>query len=119
MDGEFVQGAGENLAFADESFDIVYSCFLFHELPLEIRRQVLSEGRRVLKQGGIYGLVDSIQAHEGEAFQWAIEQFPQDFHEPFYKNYTLHPMENLIEAEGFNKISVKPCFLSKAVVAIK
>ncbi|MBO9665611.1 MAG: class I SAM-dependent methyltransferase, partial [Bdellovibrio sp.] len=56
---DYVQGAGEALPFRDGQFDLVYSCFLFHELPPEIRKAVIQEGFRVLKEGGYYGMVDS------------------------------------------------------------
>lgn len=115
---EFDLGLAEKLSYSDESFDFVYSCFLFHELPLEIRKQVLKEGFRVLKSGGVYGLVDSLQLND-ETFQWALEQFPQDFHEPFYRNYTQHAMEGLLDEAGFNDVQSQTNFLSKSLLAIK
>ena len=39
---DFVQGDASKLDFAEERFDAVYSIFLFHELPLPVREQVLS-----------------------------------------------------------------------------
>ena len=36
------------------SFDAVVSVFLFHELPLDVRKQVVSESRRVLKKNGLF-----------------------------------------------------------------
>ncbi|WP_374073719.1 class I SAM-dependent methyltransferase [Bdellovibrio bacteriovorus] len=115
----FVQGAAEDLPFQDNKFDLVYSCFLFHELPLEIRRQAVSESFRVLKEGGLVGLVDSVQKEDTKEFDWALEQFPVDFHEPFYKNYTMNPMEGLLSYRGFEKIKKDLGFLAKAVVGQK
>lgn len=115
----FVQGAAEALPFPDQHFDAVISCFLFHELPREVREQVIKEGHRVLKGGGLYGLVDSIQAQDAEKYQWALDQFPVDFHEPFYKNYILHPMEDMLQAVGFLDVSSSRGFFSKAVYGLK
>ncbi|UXR63240.1 class I SAM-dependent methyltransferase [Bdellovibrio bacteriovorus] len=116
---DFVQGAAEELPFQDGMFDLVYSCFMFHELPHEIRRKVVAEGHRVLRSGGCYGLVDSLQKDDARDFEWALEQFPVDFHEPFYKNYTQNPMEGLLNAAGFTNLRKDQGFFAKALLARK
>lgn len=116
---DFIQGLAEDLPFHDECFEVVYSCFLFHELPLEIRRRVLQESFRVLKPGGILGFIDSVQKHDAKHLAWALEQFPRDFHEPFYKNYLEHSMETLIGETGFEILSHQRGFFSKAILARK
>jgi len=116
---DFVQGAAEDLPFHERQFDLVYSCFLFHELPLEIRRQVVSEGWRVLKDSGLFGFVDSVQKEDTRDFEWALEQFPVDFHEPFYQNYIMNPMEGLMLYQGFAKLKKSQGFFAKAVVGQK
>lgn len=116
---DFVQGAAEALPFHDEKFDFTYSCFLFHELPLDIRRQVLAEAFRVLKKGGFMGLVDSVQKEDTKDFAWALEQFPVDFHEPFYKNYTMNPMEGLMLNQGFADLVKDQGFFAKALLGQK
>src|SRR3546814_2338282 len=40
------------LAFADESFDLVYALSVFTHIPLELQRDWLDELRRVLVPGG-------------------------------------------------------------------
>jgi ubiquinone/menaquinone biosynthesis C-methylase UbiE len=112
---DFVQGDASDLQFADQKFDAVVSSFLFHELPLEIRRKVVAEGLRVLKPGGFLGLVDAIQEGDKSDFNLALRQFPLDFHEPFFKNYLQNPMEGLLEHAGAKKIQVQTGFLSKVV----
>lgn len=115
----YVKGAGENLDFRTGTFDLVYSCFLFHELPLTVRRQVLAESARVLKPDGRVGFIDSLQIDDDKSFNWALRQFPRDFHEPFYKNYVQNPIEGLLRAEGLKPEAVRYGFLSKAVLASK
>ncbi len=115
----FVQGGGEELSFKDKKFDAVVSCFLFHELPLEIRKKVMNESIRVLKPKGFVGLVDSIQKNDAAKFQWALKQFPIDFHEPFFKNYVQHPMEELMKELKLVNISSDAGLLSKAVAGVK
>ncbi|MFM6930396.1 MAG: class I SAM-dependent methyltransferase [Bdellovibrio sp.] len=116
---DYVQGRAEELPFKDAQFDLVYSCFLFHELPAEVRQAAVAEGMRVLKPGGYYGLVDSVQKEEAQGLEWALEQFPVDFHEPFYKNYSLHPVEDLLAVQGFTGVRKDRGFFSKAVLAQK
>lgn len=116
---DFVQGNSASLPFKDEQFDAVYSCFLFHELPLEERRKTIAEGLRVLKPGGFYGLVDSIQLEDKRDFEWALKQFPVDFHEPFYRNYIQNPIEGILKNTGFEAIKTDLGFFSKAVGARK
>lgn len=116
---DFTQGAAEDLPFQAERFDFVYSCFLFHELPLEVRRQAIAEAYRVLKPGGFVGMVDSVQKEDTQDLSWALEQFPVDFHEPFYKNYTLHPMEALFMQQGFSELSKDQGFFAKALLLQK
>lgn len=113
----YVQGAAEKLNFKDASFDAVFSCYLFHELPEDIRQQVLKEGFRLLKAGGIYALADSLQKNDDKDLDWALQQFPKNFHEPFYKNYTLVPMEHLLKQTGFTNVFSHQSFLTKVVVA--
>ncbi len=112
---DFIQGDAAALPFKDQQFDAVISCFLFHELPYEERKRVLSEAVRVTKPGGFCGLVDSLQNEDRSEFDWALKQFPVDFHEPFYKNYLQNPMEGLLQQAGFEKVERKVGFFSKAV----
>lgn len=112
---DFVQGDASALPFREEQFDAVVSCFLFHELPIEERRRAVSEAYRVLKPGGFFGLVDSVQLEDKRDFEWALKQFPVDFHEPFYKNYLQNPMEGVMKNQGFEDIRSEIGFFSKAV----
>lgn len=115
----FVQGEAENLPFPNETFDAVYSCFLFHELPEHIRKRVIGEGLRVLKPEGYYGMVDSIQTGDNMDLDWAIQRFPIDFHEPFFKNYIDTPMEEIFTECGVKYVENDQGFFSKAVFGTK
>jgi ubiquinone/menaquinone biosynthesis C-methylase UbiE len=110
---DFVYSDGASLPFQDESFDAVYSVFLFHELPSEVRHKVLRDSFRVLKPGGFLGLVDSIQKNDNPNFNWALEQFPKDFHEPYFKNYIDSRMEAYLQEYPLEGVSTEIGFLSK------
>ncbi|MBN8541258.1 MAG: class I SAM-dependent methyltransferase [Deltaproteobacteria bacterium] len=116
---DFLEAPAENLPFGPKHFDAVYSVFLFHELPMEVRRAVLSEGHRVLKAGGFYGLVDSLQRGDVTEFDDALEQFPVEYHEPFYRNYIQNQMSNLLIEAGFKIEEQGTGFFSKFVAAKK
>lgn len=115
----FLQGAAEKLPFPKDSFDAVVSCFLFHELPQNIRSEVVQSGMAVLKTNGFYGLVDSLQKNDDAEFEWALKQFPVDFHEPFFKNYVDHPLEALLDESGLKNVQSEVGFLSKVVSGVK
>jgi ubiquinone/menaquinone biosynthesis C-methylase UbiE len=116
---DFLQADAAQLPFLDESFDVFYSVFLFHEQPPAEREAVIKEAHRVLKPGGIFCFVDSVQIKDFEEAKDALTQFPVDFHEPFYKNYIENPMEDLLGKNGFKFCETHRGFLSKAVLAQK
>lgn len=58
VDVDFVQGAAEDLKFPDNHFDLVVAYILFHEVPVEIGRQVIDEVHRVLRPGGLFVIAD-------------------------------------------------------------
>ena len=112
---DFVEANASDLSFKDETFDAVYSVFLFHELPMSERRAVIRETQRVLKPGGFHGMIDSLQIGDAPQFDNSLEQFPQNFHEPFYKNYVQTPMEAEFQSGGVTVEDVKIGFFSKCV----
>lgn len=115
----FIQAHAENLPFKDETFDVVYSCYLFHELPLAARLATLVETKRILKPHGLWGFVDSLQANDDHDLDWALDLFPVDFHEPFYKNYTQYSVETMITQNNLKLLGRDLGFFSKALVAEK
>jgi ubiquinone/menaquinone biosynthesis C-methylase UbiE len=116
---KFAHGLGENLSYDDESFDVVVSVFLFHELPKAIRQKVLLESARVLKKNGLLVIVDSLQEQDNPNFAEPLRQFPKEFHEPFFTNYTKNPMEKLLQESGFAVREKELGFFSKMLAATK
>jgi ubiquinone/menaquinone biosynthesis C-methylase UbiE len=116
---DFIEADGANLPLRDETFDAVYSVFLFHELPIEAREAMVREGWRVLKTGGFYGFVDSLQLGDNEALDEPLKRFPVDFHEPFYRHYIENPMESILEEAGLTAIETATGFFSKVCTAMK
>jgi ubiquinone/menaquinone biosynthesis C-methylase UbiE len=55
---EFQIGVIEQLAFPDQTFDVVLSTLMMHHLPAGLKRQGLAEIARVLKPGGCLVIAD-------------------------------------------------------------
>jgi len=113
---DFVRADGARLPFQDGGYDAAYSIFLFHELPLEERKAVLRESARVVKPGGLLAMVDSVQTGDVARLpeiEEMLSRFPEDFHEPFYRNYLETPVAPLLTEVGVRSPQTKFGFLSK------
>lgn len=106
-------GKAEELAFGDASVDCVTSTFLFHELPPKIRKQAAGEIARILKPGGKFMLLDSLQVGDSPAYDSVLDQFPQNFHEPYYAGYIREDLAALFASHGLKQIANEPVFVSK------
>lgn len=113
---QFVAGNGEDIPLDDASQDIVTSVFLFHELPPEVRRRVAGEIARVLKPGGIFVFIDSLQMGDRPGWDGVIESFPVRFHEPYYRHYAIDDLDGMFDTAGLPAISSEIAFLSKVMV---
>jgi ubiquinone/menaquinone biosynthesis C-methylase UbiE len=116
---EFVKTPAEDLPFNDGEFDLVFSVYLFHELPRSVRGKVLKQAHRVLRPGGIIAICDSIQKNDVPMLNSVLENFPVDYHEPFYKDYTLWDATTSLKDIGFKEINSDFKLLSKYWTAIK
>ena len=113
------QANAEALPFEAKSFDIVTCVYLFHELPHEVRRKVASEAARVLKPGGLFALIDSLQWGDVESYDGLLEAFPQRFHEPYYLDYLsdrIDGQKGLLAQSGLEPVQAFPAFLSKIAI---
>jgi ubiquinone/menaquinone biosynthesis C-methylase UbiE len=116
---QLMQGNAETAPLPDNSQDIVTSIFLYHELPGEVRRKVTREVLRVLKPGGLYVLLDSLQWGDEPSYDGLLEAFPARFHEPFYEHYLGDELGKLFSACGFEQPRTTLAYLSKVVVGRK
>lgn len=110
-------GNAEHLPFADESFDVVTSIFLLHELPRRVRRLAVAEMRRVLAPGGLLIVEDAAQRSDAPELGSVLAQFSRDMHEPFFADYQDDDLGSLLAGAGFSRVSVGSHFVAKVVSA--
>jgi ubiquinone/menaquinone biosynthesis C-methylase UbiE len=109
-------GNAESIPAPDASLDMVTSIFMFHELPPEVRRIIFRECARVLKPGGRFVLVDSLQRGDEPDYEGLLELFPQNYHEPYYASYTTEDFGAIARASGLTHIRDVKAFVSKVMV---
>jgi ubiquinone/menaquinone biosynthesis C-methylase UbiE len=113
---ELIEAPAESMPLAAASVDIATSIFLFHELPPEVRRAVTAEIARVLKPGGLFVFLDSLQMGDRPGWDGLIEAFPERFHEPYYRHYAIDDLEGIFTAAGLEQDLTTTPFLSKLMV---
>ncbi len=118
-DVSLVAENAEEMPFADATFDVVTSTYLFHELPRNARRKVLAEMVRVCKPGGRIVIEDSGQLVEAGPIGFFLQRFPEDFHEPFYRDYLGDDLAIPMAQAGLAGVETEPCFVAKVLVGDK
>jgi ubiquinone/menaquinone biosynthesis C-methylase UbiE len=109
-------GNAEAIPIPDASCDAVTSIFMFHELPPEVRRIVFGECARVLKPGGRFVLLDSLQRGDRPDYDGLLELFPQNYHEPYYSTYISENFEEIAKTSGLTHVRNLNAFVSKVMV---
>jgi ubiquinone/menaquinone biosynthesis C-methylase UbiE len=112
-------GNAEEIPLPAASQDIITSIFLFHELPPTVRRKVVAEIARVLKPGGIFVLIDSLQLGDKPGWDGLLEAFPFRFHEPYYRHYTTDNLDLMLSKAGLAADETSLVYLSKMMVRKK
>lgn len=108
---------GEAMPFGSGAFDAVTCVYLLHELPLDARRRVLAEARRVLRPGGLLVVEDACQPADSPELAGALAQFQRDLHEPYFRSYLEHDLAGLAREAGFAVSSVEPHLVSVVLAA--
>ncbi|MEL6927265.1 MAG: class I SAM-dependent methyltransferase [Cyanobacteria bacterium J06600_6] len=98
----WIHGLGETTELADNSFDLVTLQFVIHELPRQATTAIFQEVLRILKPGGIMGIVDNNPAST------VIQSLPPVLFtlmkstEPWSDDYYTFDVEMAIEQTGFD-----------------
>lgn len=111
----FVQANAEALPFEDESFDIVTSVYLFHELPAQAQDAVVAEVARVLAPGGLFVLTDSFQLGDRvQRLDKTVRNFG-NFAEPYYEAYARRDLAKLAREHGLQPFEKEVSSATKSV----
>lgn len=116
---DFVRAPAEDTGLPAASYDVVTCVYLFHELPGKVRRQVAAEAFRLLKPGGAFILVDSLQLGDNPGYDGLLEYFPVAFHEPYFDDYIRCDLEALFEAAGLRVVETRPAYFSRVMTVEK
>ncbi|HUN98566.1 MAG TPA: class I SAM-dependent methyltransferase, partial [Bradyrhizobium sp.] len=106
----------EALPVRDNSVDAITSIFMFHELPPKIRRSVFRECARVLKPGGRFVLVDSLQHGDEPDYDGLLDDFPESYHEPYYRSYLDEDFSAIARGCRLMHVRDSNAFVSKVIV---
>jgi ubiquinone/menaquinone biosynthesis C-methylase UbiE len=107
---EFVKGDAAYTPFRNSFFDKVFITHALHEMPREIRRKVLAEARRILKDGG---LLIALEVNNPESLPlrvfagfWFFYWLPFNFETPTRRDMWLRGgLVAEIEEAGFKHVT--------------
>lgn len=108
------EAAAEETGLEAGAYDIATAVYLFHELPPAVRKAVAAEIARLVKPGGRFILVDTIQYGDEPGLDILLENFPRGFHEPYYDSYCRTDLAALFAEAGLIKTDEAVSFLTKA-----
>ena len=93
---------GEQMAFDDEEFDLVFSVVTFHETSRTAMKRILKECHRVLKPGGLMVHMELPRTEEMDPFDaFYIDWDAYYNNEPFYQAFTSTNMKAAFVDAGF------------------
>lgn len=100
-----LQTPAENTGLASESFDLVTSYVLLHEMPAYAIAKLFHESYRLLKPGGLMLMVDARRLSDMDKLsQWATLHRANYGGEPFWAESASLDLGELAEDAGFAKV---------------
>ncbi|MEM6909465.1 MAG: class I SAM-dependent methyltransferase [Pseudomonadota bacterium] len=100
----FKQMCADDLAFEDESFDVVWSSMFLHELSKKQRAKAFDEAYRVLKPGGLMVHMELPPNQEMGAFDGFYLDWDSYYNnEPYYKAFRDEVPSELCTRAGFSQ----------------
>ncbi len=112
---QLLQAPAEAVPLADGSLDAVTALFLFHELPSRVRAAVVGEAARLLRPGGRFLLLDSLQSGDRPDYDPLLRLFPAAFHEPYFADYLGHDLTTLAVEQGLRPVASEQAYFAKVL----
>jgi ubiquinone/menaquinone biosynthesis C-methylase UbiE len=116
---EFVEAAIESAPLPADRYDLATCIYLFHELPVAVHEAAVRAIARLLKPGGLFVLVDSLQLGDRPDYDALLESFPLAFHEPYYVDYLHQDLSAVFGRAGLTVEQVDLAYLSRVMVLRK
>ena len=102
---KFSHQNAENLNFNDDNFDLITSCFLFHEVPTIPTRNIFTEVYRTLNKGGCFAILDLNQNElEIKLDKNYLRKLLFESTEPHIYEYYNNNIEYELKRSGFEDI---------------
>ncbi|ACK68291.1 Methyltransferase type 11 [Rippkaea orientalis PCC 8801] len=116
----WVHGLAETTEFPDNSFDVITIQFLLHELPGKASTAIFAEALRILRPGGVLGIVDNNPKSP------VIQNLPPALFvlmkstEPWSDDYYTFDVESALKEVGFEYKTTLPSDpRHRTIIAIK
>lgn len=104
----FSQQSAEKTDFADGSFDLIYSCVMFHETSQAAMMNIIAESRRLLRPGGLAVHLEVPGLHDNSdtwvELNGALEA--QYNNEPNWKGALTADYQSLMDSAGFKDVII-------------
>lgn len=103
LDIKFIEGSIDHLPFPENYFDVVLSSWMFHHLPIKIKREGLKEIHRVLKNGGRFLFFDFSKPKNVLGYMIA----PLFIWTDFLRVHIFGDITSYFKESGFHDITLK------------
>lgn len=111
---KYIKNFAHKTSFMDNSFDIINSMFLFHEVPQLGRKELLNEIDRILCPGGLLNILDIRLKYTPNSFMLSGEPFLLDYLENFEEDLSSLKYQEVnklnTNSKQFDKLYVKPFY---------
>jgi len=103
IDVTFMQGLSEDMQLEDNSFDMILSYILFHEIPVDVIKKTVAELFRVLRPGGTLCIYEfpSASPNMPPSQRWLIDYDSINNCEPYSPGFVYLDFHGLLQSTGF------------------
>lgn len=108
---EFIENFNSN-----KKYNCIFSTFIMHEIPVLYWDAIAGSIKSALKPGGHLLIVDSQQNHDKAEHQFGLDQFGEDFFEPYFPEYREKSLEDFFALYGFKLIRKQEVLFSKSLL---
>ena len=100
----FKQALAEDNGFEDNSFDMVLSYILFHEVPVAKMKEIIAETFRVLRPGGVFTIYEFPSNDKNQvsaSTRFLVDYDSKNNCEPYSPAFVASDFKGIIEEAGF------------------